>query len=173
MNGDFKATTGSITIPAGSTSVTFSVLVKGDLAAENHETFSVTLFGANSVPIIDDTGVITILNDDSVKAKVKAVATAEGSSVVLTFTLTKQYYQDVVLTITTFDGTATFGSGDYEWINGMTIVIPAGQTVATYSIPTYTDGLRETPERFTLVTTSPDLASAPAVKTCVIKGNVT
>jgi hypothetical protein len=51
------------TIPAGMTSKTFSVTIKGDTTVEANETFKVNLSNA-SVSMSDGQGIGTITNDD-------------------------------------------------------------------------------------------------------------
>ena len=71
--GDLTATAGSDygavslsgqSIPAGSTSKTFSVPVYGDLVKEANETFSVTVSGVSGAATADGYAVGTITNDD-------------------------------------------------------------------------------------------------------------
>jgi chitinase len=62
--GDYTARTAVVTIPAGSTSTTFLVSVKGDGIDEPNETFNVTLSSPSGGTIGDGTGVGTITDDD-------------------------------------------------------------------------------------------------------------
>jgi hypothetical protein len=62
--GDYESTSGTLTIPAGQTTGTISVPVKGDTVYENDETFFVNLSNASGAAINDAQGVGTILNDD-------------------------------------------------------------------------------------------------------------
>jgi predicted extracellular nuclease len=52
------------TIPAGSSSYTFSVLVNGDVAVEPDETFFVSVTNVTGATVVDDQGQGTIVNDD-------------------------------------------------------------------------------------------------------------
>ena len=52
------------TIPAGSSTYTFSVLVNGDATAESNETFFVNATNATGATIVDGQGQGTIVNDD-------------------------------------------------------------------------------------------------------------
>ncbi len=63
---DYAAESGSLTIPAGSTSVTVGVTVNGDTVVEPNETFFVDLTNAAGANITDARGVGTIANDDVV-----------------------------------------------------------------------------------------------------------
>lgn len=53
------------TIPAGSSSYTFSVLVNGDVAEETDETFFVNVTAVTGATVVDGQGQGTILNDDT------------------------------------------------------------------------------------------------------------
>jgi len=61
------------TIPAGSTSYTFDVLVNGDTVSEPDETFSVNLSNASGATIARAQGIGTILNDDMSVVKIHDV----------------------------------------------------------------------------------------------------
>ena len=64
-NTDFVATgVKTLTIPAGATSATISVDVKGDTAVEPDENFFVNLSNATNATIVDAQGTCTIKNDD-------------------------------------------------------------------------------------------------------------
>jgi hypothetical protein len=61
---DFVATTGTVTIPAGSTAATITVKVRGDATAESNENFLVKLSAGVRASISRVNGGGTILNDD-------------------------------------------------------------------------------------------------------------
>jgi arylsulfatase A-like enzyme len=63
--GDYTTTSGSVTIPAGQTSVVVNVAVVGDTVYEANERFSLVVTSAPGVTIVDNTGVATITNDDT------------------------------------------------------------------------------------------------------------
>lgn len=63
---DYVAESGTVTIPAGSTSVTFGVVVNGDTTVEPNETFAVNLSNAVNANLGDAQGIGTIANDDVV-----------------------------------------------------------------------------------------------------------
>ena len=63
--GDYTAISGTLTIPAGSTTGTINISINGNTVVEANETFTVTLSSAvNSAGIADGSGTGTILNDD-------------------------------------------------------------------------------------------------------------
>lgn len=81
----------SQTIPAGSSTYTFTVLVNGDTTFESTETFFVNVTSVLNAVVVDGQGVGTIVNDDVAAPTVAAIAPntgpAEGgTSVVITGT---------------------------------------------------------------------------------------
>ena len=62
--GDFVATSGTLTIPAGATHRTISVLIRGDHTHEPSETLAVTIFSPTNATIADANGSGVIRNDD-------------------------------------------------------------------------------------------------------------
>src|SRR5207244_3393558 len=83
---DYQASSGILTIPAGQTTGTITVLVNGDRLAEPNETFVVNLSSPNAV-ITDGQGVGTILDDDP-RVNIYDVAKKEGNSGTTTFVFT-------------------------------------------------------------------------------------
>lgn len=62
---DYVANSGTVTISAGSTSATITVVVNGDTNVEGDETFFINLSGAVNATISDSQGQGTIQNDDA------------------------------------------------------------------------------------------------------------
>ena len=63
--GDYLAATGSVTIPAGSTSTSITVDVVGDTLYENDENFTVSLSNPTDATLGTATATGTIVNDDA------------------------------------------------------------------------------------------------------------
>jgi hypothetical protein len=61
---DYKAASGSLTIPAGQTAQTVAVLVRGDRTKERNETLLVNLRGPSHADLLDGQGRGVIVNDD-------------------------------------------------------------------------------------------------------------
>jgi len=81
--GDFAAKLlTSQTIPAGSSSYSFSVLVNGDVVTEANETFFVNVTNVTGAVVADGQGQGTIVNDDTADAAPAVVSTfpANGST---------------------------------------------------------------------------------------------
>src|SRR5690606_23092632 len=62
---DYNTATGTVTFPAGSTSQTLDVAIRGDLIDEPVETLTVTLSNPNNATIADGTANGSIANDDT------------------------------------------------------------------------------------------------------------
>jgi len=62
---DYQDATGTLTIPAGQTSATLSVIILGDVLVEPSETFSVVLYASVGATITDADGSGTIIDDDT------------------------------------------------------------------------------------------------------------
>lgn len=63
--GDYAAAAGAVVIPAGSTSATVGVPVRGDTRHEADETFALKLSRARNASIRDGTGIARIQDDDA------------------------------------------------------------------------------------------------------------
>jgi len=146
---DYQSTSGTLTIPAGQTSGTITVLVNGDRLAELTETFVVNLSAPTNATLADDTGVGTIL-DDEPRISIGDVTRTEGNSgtTLFAFTVSLSGASDVPVTVAyaTADWSATAGS-DYQAASG-TLTIPAGQTTGTITVQVTADRRGEANESF-------------------------
>src|SRR5262245_49115264 len=110
---DYTATSGVVIIPAGQTSATVTVAVRGDRLPEPTETFAVNLTAATGANIGDSQGVGTIL-DNEPRISISDVSKAEGkkgktTTFTFTVTLSAAYDQPVTVSFQTMNGTATTG----------------------------------------------------------------
>jgi hypothetical protein len=148
--GDYAATSGTLTIPAGSISGTFSVPVVADTVVEANETFTVGL--SNIVTnglgaFFKDTGTATITNDDVYGISIDDVSQDEDSGNAI-FTVTLDQPGDVAVSVdyATADGSAVH-PGDYVDTSG-TLTIAAGGTNGTITVPIVTDTVVEGDETY-------------------------
>jgi chitinase len=180
---DFTGGTGTLTFASASDLVkTVTATVRGDTSAEFDETFKLVLSnptGGSVVSAEAGTATLTIVNDDgtpvapSVGFVPSTYRVTEGNSsfkqVPLTIRLTEARPTSVTVTYATSNGTAMSGS-DYVGKTG-TLVIPAGQTQATFNVRVNGDTLAESDETFTVRLTSAtaglQLSPAEAVITIV------
>jgi hypothetical protein len=149
--GDYQAASGTLTIPAGQTSGTISVLVNGDRVAEPNETYFVNLSNLNYGALADGQGAGTIV-DDEPRISINDVSKSEGrkgrtTQFTFTVTLSVAYDQTVTMSYRTADGTATASSGDYVAKSG-TLTFKPGETTKTITIEVKGDSKREADETF-------------------------
>ena len=175
---DYVATSGTVTIPAGSTTGTFNVVVNGDTTVESDETLRVTLSGASSnATIATATATGTITNDDVAPPVVPSlsianVSKAEGNSgtsnMVFTVTLSQAATAAVTVNYATSDVSATAGT-DYVAGSG-TVTIPAGSTKGTFNVVVNGDTTVETDE--TLTVTLSGASSNATIATATATGTI-
>jgi hypothetical protein len=154
---DYVTTLGSVVIPAGATSGTISVAVKGDTLYETTESFTVKISSTDALVAVGSAAV-SIKNDD--KAPIVSVANvsmAEGNSgtTSMKFTARLSVTTGVAckLTYTTADGTAVAGS-DYTSTTGR-FTIAAGSTSVQFSVGILGNRTREANETFVVNFTKP------------------
>lgn len=147
---DYTTASGTLTIPAGATSQTVTIQVKGDTAQEANETFSVNLSLPTGATLADAQGLGTINNDDIRNLRINDVSLAEGNSgtTPFTFTVSLNALSSAPVTVkyATANGTATAGN-DYTAASG-TLTIPAGQISKTVAIQVKGDTTNEARETF-------------------------
>lgn len=129
------------TIPAGSSTYTFTVLVNGDLVAEGNESFFVNVSNVTNAILTDGQGVGTIVNDDFEATISVAPASTFENAGPLTYTVILNP-APVFNTQVNFSvaGTATSGS-DYNAIGSTSVTVLAGQTSATLPVSLIDDAL--------------------------------
>jgi ELWxxDGT repeat protein len=150
---DYQARSGTLTIPAGQTTGTITVLVIGDRLPEPNETFFVNLSAATNAIIVDSQAVGTIV-DDEPRISIGDVTMAEGrknQTTLFTFivTLSVPYDQPVTMSFGTVNGTATTGDNDYVAKTG-TLTFAPGETTKTITVEVKGDIRREPNEYFYL-----------------------
>jgi Calx-beta domain len=150
---DYQAASGTLTIPAGQTTGTITVLVKGDRLPEPNETFFVNLATSTNATISDGQGISTIV-DDEPRISISDVSKKEGkkgqtTSFTFTVTLSAAYDQAVKVSYHTVDGIATTGDNDYVAKSG-TLTFAPGQTTKTITINVKGDSRKEATEYFYL-----------------------
>ncbi|AVS92808.1 Ig domain-containing protein,Calx-beta domain-containing protein [Paracidovorax avenae] len=142
-----------LTIPAGSSSATFTVQVVGDTLNEPNETFFVNVTNVSGATVADGQGQGTIVNDDAVPAlTVGDVSVTEGNNLTTTATFTVSLSaasgRTVTVNYATADGSANAGS-DYVAASG-TLTFPPGTTTQNVAVTINGDTTVEPDETFTL-----------------------
>ncbi|WP_171984657.1 putative Ig domain-containing protein [Hydrogenophaga sp. A37] len=139
------------TIPAGSSTYSFTVLVNGDTLNEPSETFFVNVTNVTNAVVGDAQGLGTIVNDDPLPSlSIDDVTVVEGNSgttsAVFTVTLSAASGQTVSVNYATADGTAT-QSADYTSTSG-TLTFTPGQTTQTITVLVAGETVPEAGETF-------------------------
>lgn len=173
---DYTPTNGVLTFNTGETSKTITVPIVDDAEAENIETLKVVL----SSPVNATLGAlpqskITIFDDENaarVQFSTDSYSVSEGGgSVTIQVNLSQITINPVTVTYATSNGTATAGS-DYTTTTG-NLVMAAGQTSGTFTIPIAEDALPEDDETITVTLSNPINAflGGPATATVTIVDN--
>ncbi|MBX3712347.1 MAG: putative Ig domain-containing protein [Lysobacter sp.] len=139
------------TIPAGSSTYTFTVQVNGDTLNEPSETFFVNVTNVVNAVVVDGQGVGTIVNDDPLPSlSINDVTVVEGNAgtvnAVFTVTLSAASGQTVTVNYATADGTAT-QPADYTSTSG-TLTFTPGTTTQTITVPVIGETIPEANETF-------------------------
>ena len=153
---DYTALSGSVTIPANTSSATIPVSVLNDSLVEDDETVTVTLTAITggdadiSIDSANDDATVTITDDDSALVSIAATdpAAAEpADNGQLTVSMTNQSDTATVISYTV-TGDATAGS-DYTAFSG-SMTIPANTSTATIDVSVIDDSLVEDDETVTV-----------------------
>ena len=149
---------GTVTIPAGKASATFTISVNGDATAEADEGFTVTITPPAGFDAPSGTATGVIQNDDAALPSVTVAATdataTEGSADSgLAFTFTRTGDTSSALTVAFgLGGTATSGS-DYTGPTG-TATFAAGSSTATIAYTVTDDTIGEGAETVVVTLTA-------------------
>ncbi len=150
---DFTAQSGVITFAPGETSQTISVEVLGDTGVEAHENFSVVLSAPTNAILANDSGSVTILNDDAL-LQITDASVLEGHSgnrtVTFTVSLTAESALPVSVSYASADGTATAGVDYLALTPGMLTFLP-GETSKTVEVEVVGDTIAESSETFSVL----------------------
>lgn len=151
-NGDYLATSGTLTFIAGVTTQTISVVINGDVLGEPNETYFVNLSApTGGATIGDPQGLGTITNDDSSLISINDVSQPElhngvhGYTYVVT--LSSPSTQTITVQFATADGTATTANNDY-FNNSGTLTFNPGQTTKVITVQVKGDKRVELDEEF-------------------------
>ena len=177
---DFTAASGTVTIPAASSSAQLQVQLVSDSVAEDDETVAVTLSTPINAVIIDGSATGVILDDDQTAARTpgvvvdpSALTVTEGDATGVSYMveLSSQPAADVTVAIVGHSGTdltlsATDLSSDYEltfttanWNTAQTVTVNAGDD---------DDAVADAAVTLTHTATSGSHSSAPVAVTVTI-----
>lgn len=150
---NYSITSGTATIPVGSSSITISVpIIDTATVCEGDRTFYVNLSTPVNGIIQDAQGVGTIQENDLPIVSVGNVSIVEGAIAPVPVTLNQACPVDVSFSYSMSDGTAT--SIDYVGTSS-TFTVKAGKTLVYLGVPINEDSSVEGNENFTLNIFSP------------------
>lgn len=153
-NTDFVAVpAGTLTFPAGTTSLPVDVSVIGDTLNEANETLTLTLGAPTNATLGTATGTGTIQDDDGPALSVPDLPVLEGLTATLPVTLANPSLQTVTVDYATVPGTAT-SPADFTSTTGTLTFLP-GVTTQNVMVPTVNDTVDEVDETFTVVLSNP------------------
>ena len=148
-----------VTIPAGSSSTTFTVLVNGDTTYEPTEAFFVNVTNVTGATLSDGVGQGNITNDDAAPTlSINSVSIAEGNSgtttLGFTVSLSSASSQTITVLATTVDGSATLANTDYV-ANSQLLTFAPGVTSLPFNVTVNGDTTPETDETLYVHLTCP------------------
>ncbi|RMH16904.1 MAG: DUF11 domain-containing protein, partial [Acidobacteria bacterium] len=160
---DYQPVAGRLEIPPGEVSGAILVAVAGDLLDEPEESFFLELLAPENAVLGTSVAEGVIADDDQppqLAVSVAPVSEGPGASATFAVTLSAASGFDVSVAYATADASAIAGL-DYAAVSGR-LVLPAGSTEATVSVPLLDDALDEAEETFELVVSDAEHAVPPA-----------
>jgi len=149
---DYFGFTKIVTIPAGATSTSVSLTLRDDTVSENTETLQLRLFGAQGATILDNTGTVSILDNDQAVTpdlSIDDASVSEGDGIVqVPVRLSQAANQAVTVSVFTRSLSAQGGQDYYGFTKSVTI--PAGATTANVSLTVLDDTVVESVETMQL-----------------------
>ena len=168
---DYTAVSGSVTVPAYQMSATFEIETLADSVEEGDETFVIKLTGATDATLLDDEGIVTILDDETCVTPTNPVdgplnlsidsATVDESASLIEFTI--RHPRVCKATDAIRFGTAAASADtsppagetatpgrDYEARDPDTFDLRGAMEESTVTLQIHDDGLYEGDEAFTV-----------------------
>lgn len=160
---DYVTLNGGLTFPAGVTSKTVTIVIKGDNTDEPNETFTLNLSSPTNAGIADAQGVGTIVDNDGTptlsinNVSVNEVNSGSNSTATFTVSLSAGSLSTVTVNYATANGTAT-QPADYVSKSG-TLTFAPGELSKPITVTVKGDNLDEANETFVVNLTSPTHAA--------------
>ena len=152
---DYKNTTGQVTVPAKSTTVSIPISILGDYKQEDNETFTVKVTSLSGPVLSKGTATVTITDDDTT-ASVADVSVAEGNTGetagAVKLTLAKALTYETKFSYELIAGTATADT-DYKKATGQ-VTVPAKSTEVSIPVVILGDYAKEANETLSVKVTS-------------------
>ncbi|QDV50075.1 Calx-beta domain-containing protein [Gimesia fumaroli] len=159
-DADYIAQSGTLVFTADPTGLTqtqiITVSVNGDTLTETDETFQLLLLNSSpGTTIADDTGIATIVNNDSVSLSISDATALENEPFTFNVSLSEVAGADISFRVTTQTGTADHS--DYTFLNNQLVTIKAGDLSTSVTIYVHDDNTQESDETFSVVISDPQL----------------
>ena len=155
--GDFTQTSGTKTIPGGSTTASISIPLADDDLYEGNENFLVVLQQSTIATLGTDTASVVLTDTEAMPSISFSAAAFEkkenGGSGMLTVSLSGKSQSAVTVAYATAAGTAQPGA-DFTATQGI-LTIPGGQTQGSVPVPLLDDSIYEGDESFTVTLSNP------------------
>ena len=169
---DYSLVQTSVTIPSGTLEATFMVSATDDDVYEGNEdlTLSASAPGVTGTPARDLT-IMEMAGETAPTLSLGTVATVdEGTSIEIVVNLSGAYATDIEVTLELLSGGTATESEDYTRPSQLSMMIPSGSTMVTFTIATIDDTLYEgtTPETLMFRVTSSDIGGGPLSGTAMI-----
>jgi len=147
---DYTNTSGTLTLPVGTTSGTITVPIIDDSIFETAEIFSVNLSNVINATILGNQGVGTILDNDNFPNIIISDETENENVGTMNFVVSLSSANTSVVSVNyqTHDGTAVSPT-DFSVKSG-TLNISVGETTGTIGVPIIDDAISESPENFSV-----------------------
>ncbi len=160
-SSDYTAVNGTLTwAPGESGEHTFEVPLTDDTLDETDENFSITLSNESGAALLNNSALVTLVDDDSTPTLSFAATSSSGdeasSPVNIVINLSAASGEEVTVDYAVTGGSAS--ASDYSLSSG-TITIPAGDTAATLSLDIVDDALAESSETVEISLSNPTQAS--------------
>lgn len=180
QGNDYTQTSGTASIPAGSTSATVNVPILNDLLAENNETFSEILANPINAVISDSTAICTIIDDGDPDPVLNLQASRDvnedANNVTFSVTLSKLSGKTITVDYTISDLTTTINE-DYSTANSTgTLTFLPGEQTKNLSFSIINDNIYEPGPRESFRITLSNVVNATSgnlSSTCNIADNET
>ena len=151
---DFESQSGTVTIPAGQSSVSVDIVIVNDTTHEPSQQFFVDITDATDASVNTSQSIVTITDNDLAPLLTVAdleVNEADGTAE-LVLMLSEVSEFEVSVDVATMDGTAMQGS-DFMPVSA-TVDIPVGEDSATIAVTLINDDYIESPEAFSVTLTN-------------------
>jgi hypothetical protein len=162
--GDYIASSGTLAFTADPTELTqtqvITVQINGDTLTETDETFQLLLTGSSSAltTIADNSGLITISNNDSTSLSISDASAPENETLTFNVSLSEVAGSDITFRVNTQTGTADHS--DYTFLSDQLVTIKAGDLSTDITVYVHDNETQENDETVSVIISDPQLVGA-------------